>query len=83
VDQPRKAWERFAGTAASFDEFQAGLPGFIDRLATFPRERDPLSCPRGAVTGDFSTRFSPLFMEGIAVDNVRAFLAGQPQNAVN
>ena len=36
------------------------------RLAALPRARDPLSCPRVAVTGDFFTRFSPFFMEGIA-----------------
>jgi len=34
-------------------------------LAALSRTRDPLSCPRVAVTGDFFTRFSPFFMEGI------------------
>ena len=41
------------------------MPAFIDQLAALPRTRDPLSCPRVAVTGDFFTRFSPFFMEGI------------------
>ncbi len=66
VDQLRQHWEQFAATAASLGQFHAGLPGFIDRLAALPRTRDPLSCPRVAVTGDFFTRFSPFFMEGIA-----------------
>jgi predicted nucleotide-binding protein (sugar kinase/HSP70/actin superfamily) len=65
-DQLRQHWERFATTTASLDQFHAGLPGFIDRLAALPRDRDPLICPRVAVTGDFFTRFSPFFMEGIA-----------------
>jgi predicted CoA-substrate-specific enzyme activase len=66
VDQLQQHWERLATTAASRDEFHAALPGFIDRLAALPRSQDPLRCPRVAVTGDFFTRFSPFFMEGIA-----------------
>jgi len=66
VDQLRQHWERLAATTASSDRFDAELPGFIDRLAALPRSRGPLTCPRVAVTGDFFTRFSPLFMEGIA-----------------
>jgi predicted CoA-substrate-specific enzyme activase len=66
VDQLRLHWERLATTTVSLDQFDAGLPGFIDRLAALPRSRDPLTCPRVAVTGDFFTRFSPFFMEGIA-----------------
>ena len=46
-------------------EFHAQLPVFIDRLAALPRTRDPRSCPRVVVTGDFFTRFSPFFMEGV------------------
>jgi predicted nucleotide-binding protein (sugar kinase/HSP70/actin superfamily) len=65
VDQLRQHWERLATTTASLDEFHDGLPGFIDQLTALPRARDPLSCPRVAVTGDFFTRFSPFFMEGI------------------
>ncbi len=61
-----QAWERLADTAGSLTEFQAQLPAFIDQLAALPRTRDPLGCPRVAVTGDFFTRFSPFFMAGIA-----------------
>jgi len=64
-DQLRQLWERFANSVASLEDFHASLPGFIDQLAALPRMRDPLSCPRVAVTGDFFTRFSPFFMEGI------------------
>jgi len=65
VGQLRQHWERLATTTASLDQFHDGLPGFIDQLVALPRTRDPLRCPRVAVTGDFFTRFSPFFMEGI------------------
>jgi hypothetical protein len=51
--------------AASFERFRAELPGFVARLAALPRTRDPFTCPRVVVTGDFFTRFSPFFMEGV------------------
>jgi predicted nucleotide-binding protein (sugar kinase/HSP70/actin superfamily) len=66
VEQLRQRWERLAAATASRDRFHSALPGFIDWLAALPRALDPLSCPRVAVTGDFFTRFSPFFMEGIA-----------------
>lgn len=50
---------------ASRRRFHADLPVFVDRLAALPRTRDRLSCPRVVVTGDFFTRFSPFFMEGV------------------
>ena len=50
----------------SLDQFQADLPEFVERLAALPRTRSPLTCPRVVVTGDFFTRFSPFFMEGVA-----------------
>ncbi len=65
-DQLVRAWERLATTAGTFGQFQAQLPAFIDQLTALPRTRDPLGCPRIAVTGDFFTRFSPFFMAGIA-----------------
>jgi predicted CoA-substrate-specific enzyme activase len=65
-NQLARAWERLATTADTFGQFQARLPAFIDELAALPRTRDPLGCPRVAVTGDFFTRFSSFFMEGIA-----------------
>ena len=30
-----------------------------------PRMQDPMNCPRVVVTGDFFTRFSPFFMDGV------------------
>ncbi len=65
VDQFRDEWQRFSNMAGSLDEFHAKLPAFIDRLAEFPRSRDPLTCPRVVVTGDFFTRFSSFFMDGV------------------
>ena len=65
VDQLREEWRRFAAAAASLDEFHAGLPGLVDRLAALPLARNPLDCPRVVVTGDFYTRFSPFFMDGV------------------
>jgi predicted nucleotide-binding protein (sugar kinase/HSP70/actin superfamily) len=58
-------WRRFADTAATLEQFQSGLSVFIDRLAEIPRASDPQSCPRVVVTGDFFTRFSPFFMDGV------------------
>jgi len=60
-----RAWEQLAATTGTYGQFQAQLPAFIDQLTALPRTRDPLGCPRVAVTGDFFTRFSPFFMEGI------------------
>ena len=65
VDLLRDEWRRFAAGAASLDEYHARLPGFVDRLAALPLTRDPSSCPRVVVTGDFYTRFSPFFMDGV------------------
>jgi predicted CoA-substrate-specific enzyme activase len=61
----RAAWEGFVAAAGSLERFHASLPGFIRRLAALPRTRDPASCPRVIVTGDFFTRFSPFFMGGV------------------
>jgi predicted CoA-substrate-specific enzyme activase len=65
-DQLRQSWQRLATTTVSLEQFQAELPGLIEQLAGLPRTQDPLHAPRVAVTGDFFTRFSPFFMEGIA-----------------
>lgn len=64
-DRLREEWRRFTAVTRSLDKFHAELPGFVDRLAALPRTRDPLTCPRVVVTGDFFTRFSPFFMEGV------------------
>jgi predicted nucleotide-binding protein (sugar kinase/HSP70/actin superfamily) len=65
VSQLRQEWQRFIASATSLARFHAELPGFVGRLAALPRERNPLDCPRVLVTGDFFTRFSPFFMEGV------------------
>jgi predicted nucleotide-binding protein (sugar kinase/HSP70/actin superfamily) len=58
-------WQRFRAGTNSLEQFHAALPGFVDRLAALPRKRNPLDCPRVLVTGDFFTRFSPFFIEGV------------------
>lgn len=58
-------WQRFVANTKSLEQFHSELPGFVDRLAALPRKRNPLGCPQVLVTGDFFTRFSPFFMEGV------------------
>lgn len=65
IDQLRDEWQHFAESARSVEEFNAALPAFVDRLAAIPRMRDPLTCPRVVVAGDFFTRFSSFFMDGV------------------
>ena len=65
VGQLRAQWRRFLAAARTLAEFNAGLPEFADWLAALPRRRDPSTCPKVVVTGDFFTRFSPFFMEGV------------------
>jgi len=65
LDQLQQEWDRFAESAHSRDEFNAGLPAFIKQLARLPRTRDPRACPRVVVAGDFFTRFSSFFMDGV------------------
>ncbi|MBZ5637405.1 MAG: acyl-CoA dehydratase activase [Acidobacteriia bacterium] len=65
VARLRGEWLRLVNGAESLEKFHAGLPAFVDGLAALPRSGDPLACPRVVVTGDFFTRFSPLFMEGV------------------
>jgi len=65
LDQLRTEWERFIRTTASREEFDAALPAFADRVAKIPRTRDPHTCPRVVVAGDFFTRFSSFFMDGV------------------
>ncbi|HET7008712.1 MAG TPA: hypothetical protein VFK65_24650, partial [Candidatus Binatia bacterium] len=61
----QQEWQRFIAGATSLEQFHAALPGFVERLAALSRKRNPLDCPRVLVTGDFFTRFSPFFMEGV------------------
>ncbi len=65
LDALRSETEKFVAASGSIEQFQAGLPAFVSRLAELPRNRDPMTCPRVVVTGDFFTRFSPFFMEGV------------------
>lgn len=66
LDRLQDEWERLVRAATSLDAFEAALPGFVGQLAAMPRTRDPAACPRVVVTGDFFTRFSPFFMEGVS-----------------
>jgi len=65
VRRLREEWKRFIASVGSLDRLRAEVPRFVDRLAALPRTRDPQRCPRVVVTGDFFTRFSPFFMEGV------------------
>jgi predicted CoA-substrate-specific enzyme activase len=65
VARLREVWHEYSEKARSLEEFRDSLPGLIDELARIPRSKDPASCPRVLVTGDFFTRFSPFFMEGV------------------
>ena len=61
----KEAWASLIASATSLERFHAQLPGFVDCLASLPRKRNALDCARVLVTGDFFTRFSPFFMEGV------------------
>jgi hypothetical protein len=65
VRRLREVWREYSESSRSLEELRHSLPGLIDELARIPRKKDPASCPRVLVTGDFFTRFSPFFMEGI------------------
>jgi predicted CoA-substrate-specific enzyme activase len=66
LEQLREQWQQFAHATGSLTQFQADSPELVERLAALPRTRSPLTCPRVVITGDFFTRFSPFFMEGVA-----------------
>jgi predicted nucleotide-binding protein (sugar kinase/HSP70/actin superfamily) len=66
VERLASEWQDLSGSVASLAELESALAGFVDRLAAIPVTGDPRSCPRVVVTGDFFTRFSPFFMEGVA-----------------
>jgi predicted nucleotide-binding protein (sugar kinase/HSP70/actin superfamily) len=65
ADRLQQLWEQLVASVRSLDQLHAELPAFVDRVAALPRTRDPRTCPRVVVTGDFFTRFSPFFMEGV------------------
>ncbi|MGA7723996.1 MAG: hypothetical protein WCA95_01855 [Opitutaceae bacterium] len=58
-------WHPRSAAAGSLDDFIDSLARFVSFLAALPRTRDPRSCPRVVVKGDFFTRFHPFFMEGV------------------
>jgi predicted CoA-substrate-specific enzyme activase len=60
-----RQWERFMAGAKTLDDFSGQLPRFVEYLAALPRTRDPMTCPKVVVTGDFYARFSPFFMDGV------------------
>ncbi len=61
----QREWLRFAAATESLDELNSRLPELVGRMSELPRARDPHACPRVVVTGDFYTRFSPFFIEGV------------------
>jgi predicted CoA-substrate-specific enzyme activase len=65
VDGLRTRANRFFAQATSRDEFDARLPAFIEALAVLPRTRELATCARVVVIGDFFTRFSGFFMDGV------------------
>jgi predicted CoA-substrate-specific enzyme activase len=65
MERFQRVWERFRSKARSLDEFNLELPGIVEQLATLPRTREPMACPRVLATGDFFARFSPFFMDGV------------------
>jgi predicted nucleotide-binding protein (sugar kinase/HSP70/actin superfamily) len=65
IERLGEEWERFTARARTLDEFDSELPAFVEQLAVLPRTQDPMTCPRAVVTGDFFTRFSPFFMDGV------------------
>ena len=65
VKRFKQEWLRFAATVDSLDEFNSRLPALVRRIAALPRIREPQGCPRVVVTGDFFTRFSPFFVDGV------------------
>ncbi len=65
LEQFHRQWDRFRTKAKTLDRFSSELPAFVEFLTALPRTRDPLTCPRVVVTGDFYARFSPFFMNGV------------------
>lgn len=65
LEQFHREWERLRMRANTLDRFSSELPAFVEFLATLPRTKDPMACPKVVVTGDFYARFSPFFMDGV------------------
>jgi predicted CoA-substrate-specific enzyme activase len=65
VDRLRQEWRRIVVAADSGARFHAELGGFVNAIAALRRVREPRACPKVLVMGDFFTRFSPFFMDGV------------------
>ncbi|HIQ21977.1 MAG TPA: hypothetical protein EYH34_12200, partial [Planctomycetes bacterium] len=64
VGRLRDCWNQEVGTADSLRALKNRLEKLVDRVAAIPHG-DPAACAKVLVTGDFFTRFSPSFMEGV------------------
>jgi predicted CoA-substrate-specific enzyme activase len=65
VEQLKQEWQQFVARSDTESRFRAGLGAFVEQISALPRTREPLACPRVVVIGDFFTRFSPFFMDGV------------------
>jgi predicted nucleotide-binding protein (sugar kinase/HSP70/actin superfamily) len=65
IEHFQQEWKQFRINARSLDEFTSQLPAFVEHLAALPWTKDPMTCPKIIVTGDFFARFSPFFMDGV------------------
>jgi len=65
LEEFHREWEDLRARAKTLDNFVEQLPEFVERLAALERTRDPMTCPKVVVTGDFYARFSPFFMDGV------------------
>ena len=65
VQRFHEEWIRCADSVESLDALNAMLPSLVEKIAALPCIRDPQASPRVVVTGDFYTRFSSFFIEGV------------------
>jgi len=63
-EQLGSLWSAYVDSAPSLKSLRDGLSGLVERLRAIPHA-DASRCPKVVVTGDFFTRFSPSFMEGV------------------
>lgn len=64
LDLLRIYWDEYVTRAPSLKAMKNNLEPLIDCTCRIPHS-DPAECPKVVVTGDFFTRFSPSFMEGV------------------
>jgi predicted CoA-substrate-specific enzyme activase len=65
LERFQNEWARFRARAKTLDLFSSELPKLVEFLSALPRTRDPMTCPKVVITGDFYARFSPFFMDGV------------------